>query len=532
MNWRKPQLSPAEREMAWRKASQDPFFFIENFCKIRVPGRGLIDFELRPAQRETLQLWLDNRYTIALKARQIGFSTLVAAYVLWLIIFHPNMQVVMLSRTERDAIKLQKKVKLAYKHLPAWLKERAPERLDDNQMRMSFANDSVVESLPSENDPARGESVDLVVVDEWAFLPNPEEAWASIEPIADIGGAVIGISTANGAGNFFHEMYVKAKAREGSFVSVFFPWSAVAERDEEWYERKRKDLPYEWQLHQEYPRDDVECFIKSGAMVFNYDEIHNQEQHRLYPPTRGFLVQYDDSGESHFSQADDGPLWVWTEPEPGVAYVIGVDVAEGLEHGDYTVAHVIDTKTDHVVAKWRGHIAPDLLGSDVLWHLGWWYNAALIGVEANNHGFTTLTVLNALGYPNIYRRYVYDERTMKRQSKLGWFTQKNTKNLMIGELAMALRSEIHVHDEATIVELERYVRDEKGRMQGSPFDDQVMSLAVANQMRKHEFTPHVISKRSRSGTWGEVLQQIDERKNNVGTPRVGQWNRRTGALVG
>jgi hypothetical protein len=33
---------------------------------------------------------------------------------------------------------------------------------------------------------------------------------------------------------------------------------------------------------------------------------------------------------------------VWAEPEPMCAYVLGVDTAEGLGHGDYSVIQVLD----------------------------------------------------------------------------------------------------------------------------------------------------------------------------------------------
>ena len=68
---------------------------------------------------------------------------------------------------------------------------------------MVFDNGSQITSMPSASDPARGESATLIVVDEWAFLPNPEEAWASVEPVADVGGRdrITQLDEAAGAGN-------------------------------------------------------------------------------------------------------------------------------------------------------------------------------------------------------------------------------------------------------------------------------------------------------------------------------------------
>jgi hypothetical protein len=161
-----------------------------NYWHIRHPERGRIKFEMREAQVETVKCWIEDRYTIVLKARQIGFSTLAATFAFWEQFFWSDRFTVMLSRTEREAAKLLQKTKYGYKMMPAWIRQRGPDLLSDNQLKMVFANDSAIESLPSGNDPARGESVYRVFIDEMAFIPNAAEAWASIEPIADVGGRV------------------------------------------------------------------------------------------------------------------------------------------------------------------------------------------------------------------------------------------------------------------------------------------------------------------------------------------------------
>ncbi|MFN7318420.1 MAG: hypothetical protein ACK5S6_02815, partial [bacterium] len=155
--------------------------------------------------------------------------------------------------------------------LPDWMKSRAPALVSDNQLKMVFANESAIESLPSGNDPARGESVYRVFIDEMAFLPNSEEAWASIEPIADVGGRIVCLSTAKGEGNIFHKLWVGSQTGTNDFKGIFFPWSA-GDRDEAWYEVKKAQLP-DWQLAQEYPSDPDEAFVRSGRPVFDIDVI-------------------------------------------------------------------------------------------------------------------------------------------------------------------------------------------------------------------------------------------------------------------
>jgi hypothetical protein len=473
-------------------------YFCANHWTIRHPERGRIKFVLREAQIETAETWITERYSIVLKARQIGFSTLAAAFTFWETFFWPDRFTVMLSRTEREAAKLLQKTKYGYKMLPQWMKIRGPELLSDNQLKMVFANDSAIESLPSGNDPARGESVYRVVIDEMAFLPNPEEAWASIEPVADVGGRVICLSTANGEGNIFHSLWVGSQTGNNRFTGIFFPWSA-GERDDEWYEAKRNELP-DWQLAQEYPSNPEEAFIRSGRPVFDIDALRDYD---LVPPDTGLLR--DGTGRNVYDfDPCGGPLSVWEEPQLGESYVIGADVAEGLGHGDYSSAHVISAESGLVVAIWHGHIDPDLFGTDVLAPLGFYYNYALIGVESNNHGLTTIKALQRASYRKMYKQRRLNHTAPRPTDVYGWRTTATSKPLAIDELARVIRDRmLGLYCEYTIAELKTFVREDNGKTHGSPHDDRVMSLAIANQMLKHVWSP-------------EYRQETAPRKNSLG----------------
>ena len=279
------RASKARQEYLWRLWSKDERAFLEQAWHIAHPAHGKIKFHLREPQIEGLDHWATNRYSLTLKARQIGWSTLVGGHVFHKAFFNNSREIILLSKGEREATKLLQKVKYGYRHLPAWLKKRGPKLLSEHQAKMPFANDSVIESLPSASDPARSATAALVVVDEWAFLTNPDEAWSSIEPVADIGGQIIGLSTANGLGNWFAEEWGKAEMGESKFATYFAPWNAVPERDDAWYEAQAKSLP-EWQLHQEYPRTPEEAFVKSGRPFFDIDSIRSYE---TVLPTVGYL---------------------------------------------------------------------------------------------------------------------------------------------------------------------------------------------------------------------------------------------------
>ena len=281
------RLSELRQEAEWRKCVADESYFLRMYWHIAHPARGRILFDLRGAQSEALNRWANNRYSLTLKARQIGWTTLVAAHQFWLAFFHDDQNIIDLSRTERESVLLLKKTKYGFKHMPDWLLARGPQSVVEHQQRMGFSNGSQIASMPSASDPARGESASLVVVDEWAFLPNPEEAWASIEPVADVGGRIIGLSTANGSGNFFHQLWVGATTGNNRFDAMFFPWSASEDRDISWYESK-KDAMLPWQLAQEYPTTAEEAFVRSGNPVFDLDVLERMSIH-LKEGEQGFL---------------------------------------------------------------------------------------------------------------------------------------------------------------------------------------------------------------------------------------------------
>jgi len=185
---------------------------------------------------------------------------------------------------------------------------------------------------------------------------------------------------------------------------------------------------------------------------------------------------------------------VWEYPSSTHAYVMGVDTAEGLGHGDYSCIQVLDVNTGDQAAIWHGHIPPDELAAEVF-RVGLWYRDALCCVESNNHGLTTITMLRHLGYPRMFRKRALNQVTSKVTMEFGWRTTRTSKPLMIDDLSMALRNgELLLNDKSTVAELRTFTRNERGSMSGSPFDDRVMSLALANQMRKYAHAPEYVEK--------------------------------------
>ena len=214
-------------------------------------------------------------------------------------------------------------------------------------------------------------------------------------------------------------------------------------------------------------------------------------------------------------------LTVWREPEANHIYCLGVDTAEGLVHGDYSCAQVLDVRSGEQVAIWHGHIPPDTLANEV-YNLALWYNDGLTCVESNNHGLTTLVQLRHLGHPNLFRKRSLNQATTKVSQEFGWKTTRTTKPLLIDDLGMALRNnELKIHDRFTLAELRTYVRNERGTMSGSPHDDRVMALALSNQMRQYAFMPEYSTKTDDYWTVDWFMRMVMNDDSDAPDTRIG-----------
>lgn len=475
-------------ELEWRRCQKDPEYFVSQFCWIHHPdGPRLIP--MRDVQREILSVWEGNRATVSLKARQIGWSTMSALYSLWVTMYGEGRTVIILSRGQEFARDVLAKATFAYDRLPSWMQERVGIK-NRTLEKLVLSNGSLIESLPSKKDPARGKTAHTLFADEFAFFDDPAQQWPSLLPVVDVGGSLHILSSANGSGTFFEDLYVDAKEGRNRFKAMFYSWRCVPERTDEWYEEQKLELN-SWQLHQEYPSNDVEAFIRSGSPVFDVDRLMATE---MIEPTEGELLAM--GSMATFAAIDGGPMDLFQDSQRGSVYVIGADTARGLEFGDYSCATVLRLPEDggpmvHV-ATLHGTMDPDVFGEAVM-TLGRYYNDALVGVESNNHGISTLMKLRDGGYKNLFYRRVVGQRREKRTREMGWHTNKKSKPLMMDDLSQVLRTgELEVRCKATRRELMAYRRSASGEMHGSPHDDRVVAMAIAVQMLNH------VSKRERS----------------------------------
>ena len=126
------------------KCAKDPAHFMKKYCNIQHPQRGRILFNLYLFQEKVLHLWRDNPYSVILKSRQLGISTLSAGYSLWLMLFHKDKNVLCIATKRETAKNMVTKVRFAYDQLPKWLQIKTVEH---NKLSLRLANGSQIKAV-------------------------------------------------------------------------------------------------------------------------------------------------------------------------------------------------------------------------------------------------------------------------------------------------------------------------------------------------------------------------------------------------
>lgn len=150
-------------KLEYRKCFQDPVYFMKKYCVIQHPQKGKVNFNLYPYQEDTLRAVSIHDYSIILKSRQLGISTLCAAYSLWYMTFFSDKNIMVLATKQEVAKNLVTKVRVMYDNLPSWLKVPSVE---DNKLSLRLKNGSQIKASTTNTDSGRSEALSMLIVDE------------------------------------------------------------------------------------------------------------------------------------------------------------------------------------------------------------------------------------------------------------------------------------------------------------------------------------------------------------------------------
>ncbi len=538
------QLSPSDRQDARATILElerqlldpaDPAWFIERNLKIRDKAGNLIPLRLNAIQRKIVAKVQELRAQgvppriIILKARQMGCSTCIEALLFHSTVTNELTYSIITAHDEDSSRNLFRMSELFYKELP---REKQPllrhsnrtELLFENPSRKDYKRDPGLRShifvdTAKNVDVARSGTPTNFHGSEVARWPDGKSLMVSLLNAMPQHANTLCVleSTAQSVGDYFWNTWRAAKEQETDFVPLFFAWfedstysrpfASEAQRTRFLDGLTQEDLDYQktyrltdeqmhwraWAIQnlchgdlelfqQEYPSNDEECFLVSGRSVFDLRAVAARRLH-VRPGEAGELEW--DGVAVRFHKHSGGYLEIWEHPQSGKDYVIGADVAQGLPHGDYSVAHVLDEQLKHV-ATWYGHIDPDLF-ADELVKLAIYYNEAFLGWEVNDSGISVTDAIKRSPYSNVYKRMEYDQFTDEFREELGWQTSQKTRPLLVDGLKAAIRTgDLVSYDARFWDECRTFVRDDKGkpRAEAGCQDDSVMAMGIALQMHK------------------------------------------------
>ena len=436
----------------YKKCMDDPIYFVENYVKVISLDDGMVPFVLYPYQREMFKQFQDNRFNVVLACRQSGKSISACAYLLWYVLFNPEKTVAILANKGATAREMLNRITLMLENIPFFLQ---PGSKALNKGSLEFSNNSRIIAAATSGSSIRGMSVNLLYLDEFAFVERAAEFYTSTYPVISAGKdtKVIVTSTANGIGNQFHKIWEGSVQEINEFKSFRVDWWDVPGRDEKWKEQTVSNTS-QLQFDQEFGN----TFFGTGDTLVNADTLLNL---RAKPPKR---------------YMEGGLLKIYEEPIKDHDYIMTVDVSKGRGQ-DYSTFTLIDISVRPFaqVAVYRNNTISPLLFPNIIYKYAKPYNDAYVVVESNDQGSV---VCNGL-YHDLEYENVHVESSVKANA-IGIEINRKTKRLGCSAIKDILESKrLTINDDNTILEISTFeAKGQSYEASEGNHDDLMMNLVL------------------------------------------------------
>jgi hypothetical protein len=450
------------------KCSEDPVYFTETYMKIINIDNGLVSFKLYDYQKDMIRSMQENRFNIIATARQAGKSTVTCAFVLWYIIFHGEKTVALLANKGETAREILGRVQLAYQHLPRWLQQGVKEW---NKGSMELENNSRVLAAATSSDAIRGYAINLLFIDEAAFIENWDSFFTSVYPTISSGkeSKIVLVSTPNGLNHFYAIWNNANKEQEDKGYNGYKPikvmYHDVPGRDEKWKNQTLASMNFDMEkFEQEYC---VEFLGSSGTLISGW---------KLKELVHQVPLTFKDG------------LSLYQQPTANHNYVCIVDVSRG-KGLDYSAFNIVDVTTMpyQQVCVYRNNMITPMDFAEVIYRLAKAFNNASILVEINDIGEQ---VGHSLHYDFEYENVLFTENSGRAGKKVstgfggnvdkGIRTTKTVKSVGCSILKLLIeQNQLVINDFHCIEELSTFSR--KGNSyeaESGKHDDLVMGLVL------------------------------------------------------
>jgi hypothetical protein len=480
-------------------AIKDPRFFLRHCSATDARTGENFVFDFGPGsgwawQGDVLQDFLDYQITLALKARQLGVSWIAIGYALWKILAVPGTKALAVSINETEASVLIGRAWDLFQSLPEHLRMeveviRPQKGRPSTQIVFEFPDGKIssLVAMPSTPKAGHGQVATLVILDEHARHQFAEEGWKAFIPVVADGGQIIIVSTANGIGGTFYDLWMNADDR--GVHTIFLPWNFHPGRDEKWYKRVAKALP-EADRAEQYPLTPADAFLGTAGCWFDTEALSWYGENLRTPEFRFNFAVSDDGKKATIAKRKDGWVRLYDYPIKERDYGISIDVATG-RGTDYTVMYVIDLTNGNLAAEFHAKIDPDLAAEQAHF-LGRMFNTARIAPEMGG-GYGEPVVLSLRDgrkgrppYPKLYRHRIEDRPDYKVHITYGFPITTKTRPQIINQAEQWIRDRLLPHMPLELVlECKTFVRRDVSpspRAADGANDDRVMALCLALEL--------------------------------------------------
>ena len=446
------------------KCYNDPIYFIETYMKIINVNEGLVSFKLYDYQKEMINGSKENRFNIITTARQSGKSTTTCGFILWYIIFQSEKTVALLANKGDTAREILSRIQLAFQHLPKWLQQGVREW---NKGSLELENNSRVIAAATSASAIRGYTINLLFIDEAAFIDNWEEFFTSVYPTISSGSdtKVVLVSTPNGL-NHFYSIWINAKENRNNYFHIEVLWQNVPGRDEQWKNDTLAAMNFDTEkFNQEYSCE----FLGSSSTLISGWKL--KELIHMNPLTeKEGLIQYYQPDKEH-------------------VYMIVCDVSRG-KGLDYSAFQVIDvTKMPYQqVCVFRSNKTSPVDYSQIIHKVARGYNNAAVLIEINDIGEQVSTSLH---YDFAYDNVLFTENAGRSGKRItagfggkgvdkGIRTTRTVKSVGCSILKLLIeQNQLIINDFNTINELSTFSKKGKSyEAESGKNDDLVMCLVL------------------------------------------------------
>jgi len=474
-----------KQRIEYAKCALDFFYFANKYVRVLHPKKGAVRFINYKYQHRVVGDFEKYRFNLISKFRQGGLTTLAEIWGMWRCMFKLDQQIMLLSKTDREAIAAGEIINRVVEHLPTWLKPDLQGKWNDHHKQFYSTGGSLYFFTP---EAARGRSVTYLILDEAAFIPDMDKHWKAMFPMLSTGGNCIVISTVNGLGNWYEKMFHKSKRLGKPFHILELEYTEHPEyNDPVWVADQKSQLGEKGWL-QEVLRSFLgsgETYIPANIVADLVEKTQNNPPKRkLFKKWVNTLLTNEDDDDENLEYDDswerEGAMWVWREPIDGHEYTIGVDTAEGVgEDGDNSVIEVYDNQTMEQCAEFYSNKIQPYQFAQVLNEIAIYYNHALVVVENMGSGGAVLTNLqHHLFYDNIY----FEKATSKSPKAGIKVTVGNRLTVLEALQQRCINGTIKINSRRLVQEITTFVHSPQTGKIGAnkgEHDDAVMSTAIA-----------------------------------------------------